>query len=206
MTFDVANEATGLTRSKRFKARTYDAHERLDREITAHAPFSSRERYVLFLMVQLQFHRDIAALYDDARLDALLPDLSGRRRLEQVEQDLADVGLSSIAGDEGITFRPGTPADIPTALGWLYVAEGSNLGAAFLLKSAEKLGFSERFGARHLAGAPEGRGLHWRTFTQALDMAELSLDEENRLFAGAEAAFGRVYALVQNEFGSRGAA
>ena len=33
--------------------------------------------------------------------------------------------------------------DIPTALGWLYVAEGSNLGAAFLIKEAEKLGLSE---------------------------------------------------------------
>jgi protein TonB len=57
-------------------------------------------------------------------------------------------------------------------MGWLYVAEGSNLGAAFLLKEAVKLNLSGSFGARHLAGAPEGRGLHWRTFTAALDSSQ----------------------------------
>lgn len=92
-------------------------------------------------------------------------------------------------------------SDLPTALGWLYVAEGSNLGAAFLLKEAAKLGLSEAFGARHLAAAPEGRGLQWRTFTAALDALELSDDEEGRVVAGAEAAFRRVRGLVKDAFG-----
>ncbi len=67
-------------------------------------------------------------------------------------------------------------------MGWLYVVEGSNLGAAFLLKDAAKLGLGEEFGARHLAGAPEGRGLHWRTFTAALDEIELTEEEERVSF------------------------
>ncbi|MDP1908319.1 MAG: biliverdin-producing heme oxygenase, partial [Hyphomicrobium sp.] len=81
--------------------------------------------------------------------------------------------------------------------GWLYVAEGSNLGAAFLLKEAEKLGLSDTSGARHLAGAPEGRGLHWRTFVAALDAVTLSAAEEQRAVAEAEAAFERVHALTE---------
>ena len=79
--------------------------------------------------------------------------------------------------------------DLPTALGWLYVAEGSNLGAAFLLKWAAALGLNETHGARHLAASPEGRARHWRSFTEALDGIELTQAEEGRVADGAREAF-----------------
>lgn len=189
-----------LSRSKRLKAATGDTHERLDRAIMASEPFSSRDRYVLFVKMQHGFHRDIDALYDDAELDALLPDLAGRRRLPLIERDLADLGMEALTFDASPAFAAGTSLDLATALGWLYVAEGSNLGAAFLLKDAQKLGFSETFGARHLAGAPEGRGLHWRTFTAALDAVPLSDEDEARVIAGAQSAFRRVHGLVRKVF------
>ncbi|MGE8943671.1 biliverdin-producing heme oxygenase [Leptospira interrogans] len=182
-------------RAKRLKAATTEAHERLDQRIMAAAPFASRDRYALFVQVQHQFHRDIDALYENAELDALLPDLAGRRRLPLIVNDLQDLGRDVPVPDVSPVF--GGKIDIPTALGWLYVAEGSNLGAAFLLKEAAKLDLSESFGARHLAGAPEGRGLHWRTFTAALDASQLSDDEEQRVIAGGTAAFVRVRELVE---------
>ncbi|MBM7329458.1 biliverdin-producing heme oxygenase, partial [Agrobacterium sp. S2] len=98
-------------------------------------------------------------------------------------------------------FTAETPFDLPEAMGWLYVVEGSNLGAAFLLKDAAKLGLDEEFGARHLAGAPEGRGLHWRTFTAALDEISLTVEEEERVVAGAEEAFRAVHAYAQQRMG-----
>jgi heme oxygenase len=188
-----------LARAKRLKAATHDTHERLDKSIMAGEPFGSRERYGLFVKVQHQFHRDIDALYVNPVFDRLLPDLAGRRRLGLIEQDLADLGIAAPAAGTVPAF--GADADIPAALGWLYVAEGSNLGAAFLLKAAEKLGLSETFGARHLAGAPEGRGLHWRTFTAALDALELDEVQEAAVIGGAEAAFRRVHGLVAEMFG-----
>jgi len=201
MSVDVLEKPGILPRSKRLKEVTSTTHDRLDKGIMMQEPFSSRERYGLFVKVQHQFHRDIDALYDDAELDALLPDLKGRRRFGQIEQDLADLGISAPVPDRDPAFRPGEAVDLPTALGWLYVAEGSNLGAAFLLKEALKLGLSEAFGARHLAGAPEGRGLHWRTFTAALDAVCLTDDQEARVIAGAQAAFDRVHGLVDETFG-----
>ena len=136
--------------------------------------------------MQHAFHREIDALYSDPALDRLLPDLAGRRRLGLIEQDLADLGAEPPAAEGTPAFPMGESADIPTALGWLYVAEGSNLGAAFLLKAAGGLGLSETFGARHLAAAPEGRGLHWKTFTAALDGQEVSEAEEARLSPGSK--------------------
>jgi heme oxygenase len=185
-------------RAKRLKAATNDTHDRLDHSIMDTAPFASRERYGLFVTVQHQFHQDIDAIYQSAALSRMLPDLTSRRRLGLIEQDLSDLGIVPAVGHANPEFRSDDDIDIPAALGWLYVSEGSNLGAAFLLKEAAKLGLSESFGARHLAAAPEGRGLHWKTFTAALDAAELTEPEEERAVAGARAAFARVQALVNS--------
>lgn len=181
------------SRTKRLKAATRQAHEELDGFIMSAKPFESRENFGKFVKTQHLFHSDLDAFFSNETLDALLPDLKGRRRLDFIAQDLQDLGLG----------QPETPAarfqandqdfDLPEALGWLYVVEGSNLGAAFLLKDAAKLGLDETFGARHLAGAPEGRGLHWRTFVAALDAVPLDQAEEDRAIAGAEAAFRAVH-------------
>ncbi|MFX6949703.1 biliverdin-producing heme oxygenase, partial [Acinetobacter baumannii] len=69
---------------------------------------------------------------------------------------------------------------MPEALGWLYVSEGSTLGAAFLLKEVkDKLGLSESFGARNLAAYPEGRAVVWRRFVSFLDAPGLSAQEQD---------------------------
>lgn len=193
MTADkLANEPSG--RWRRLKEATAQTHDRLDRRVMAAEPFASRDRYGLFLKVQHAFHRDIADLYARPELQRLFDDLATRPRLKAVRQDLGDLGLD-IGAEKGATAVG--DADVPTAIGWLYVAEGSNLGAAFLLKAAARLGLDETFGARHLAAAPEGRGLSWRKFTTALDAIALTEEEEERLFAGAREAFSRVHALVE---------
>jgi heme oxygenase len=190
---DVSNRAA------RLKETTHETHERLDKSIMAHRPFESQTRYGLFLQVQHQFHREIDALYSNPLLDKLLPNLAERRRFGLIEQDLADLGIAAPSSETTPIFANNAEADVPTALGWLYVAEGSNLGAAFLLKAAQGLGLSETFGARHLAAAPEGRGLHWKTFSAALNGVSLTGPEGQRVTAGAQAAFARVQRLV-NEF------
>ncbi|WP_156381966.1 MULTISPECIES: biliverdin-producing heme oxygenase [unclassified Aureimonas] len=181
-------------RSKRLKTTTSGTHLRLDERIMAARPFESRERYAAFAATQYLFHRDIDALYLDRSLQAIVPDLAGRRRLSSIAADLADLGFP--LPESAPYFAPASAPDLPTALGWLYVAEGSNLGAAFLLKFAAKLGLSEAFGARHLAGAPEGRARHWRQFTGALDAVNMTPSEEARLAKGAHQAFIRVHNLV----------
>lgn len=186
-------ERPAETRSQRLRRATHAMHEALDARMSGADLFSSRDRYALFLAMQRRFHRDIEALYRDEALIGLAPDLPERGKLALIDQDLADVGAAPPAHAP----LPVDPADAAAALGWLYVAEGSSLGAAFLLKEAQKLGLDETFGARHLAAHPEGRGLNWRRFTQALDSAELSSEEEARAEAAAVAAFARVVALAE---------
>lgn len=200
VTIDPPAGQADASRAKRLKARTRETHDRLDNRIMEAASFDSVEGYAHFAAVQHRFHRDIDALYDDKQLRALLPDLDTRRRLALIQADLADIGHGAVEPGEPPLFSGGT-VDVPTALGWLYVAEGSNLGAALLRKEATKLGLSDSFGARHLAPASEGPAMHWRIFTAALDAPTLTPEEERRVVAGAEAAFRRVQLYCDAQFG-----
>lgn len=196
-----AGQEKEASRTKRMKAATREAHEVLDKFITGAAPFASRENFGKFVQTQYLFHRDLDAFFYNEKLDGMLPDLLGRRRLDFIKQDLADLGLDVPAPSAEPRFTKGGAFDLPEAMGWLYVVEGSNLGAAFLLKDAAKLGLNEEFGARHLAGAPEGRGLHWRTFTAALDEIALTEEEEERAVAAASDAFRAVHAYAVEKLG-----
>lgn len=178
------------SRAKRLKQLTHEVHEILDRSIMAAASFDTLPGYVRFAEVQYRFHHDIAALYADPVLSALLPGLAERGRLALIEADLVDLG-QPLPQTAPPAFAPGA-IDVPTALGWLYVAEGSNMGAALLRKAAAKLGLSDTHGARHLAPAPEGPAAHWRAFTATLDAVTLFDIEEERAVAGAKAAFAQV--------------
>ena len=86
------------------------------------------------------------------------------------------------------------------ALGWLFVSEGSKLGAAFLIKRAVGLGLSETFGARHLAEPAGGRAEGWKSFVKTLDGLELSAQEEAELDKGAIDAFNRFTVLLEQAY------
>lgn len=179
--------------SKRLRAATTALHETLDARMSGADLFSSRERYGLFLAMQRRFHADIEPLYLAPALVALVLDLPERARRAAIDLDLADLGMAAPAAPA----YPVDPDDLPAALGWLYVSEGSSLGAAFLLKAAGAIGLDEGFGARHLAAHPDGRGLNWRRFAEALDAVALTEAERVRAEAAAVAAFTHVQALAE---------
>ncbi|MGE8287117.1 MAG: biliverdin-producing heme oxygenase [Stenotrophomonas sp.] len=184
-------------RSQRLKAATTNTHDSLDKRIMSEEIFSGRTQFARFVRVQYRFHRDIESLYALPALDALIPGLSDRRRLDQIARDLEDLcqGLPAaappaVAGD----------IDVPRALGWLYVAEGSNLGGTILFKMAAKIGLGAKFGASHLAAHPDGAARHWRQFTAALDAVPLTAEQEAQVVEGANAAFRTVRGYVEEEF------
>lgn len=184
-----------LPRSQRLKADTMATHDVLDKRIMASRPFDNPQNYARFLQAQYAFLRDVDALYAHAGLAALLPDLEQRRRYASIAADLRDLdaALPAHAAEPPL----GTQLDLATALGWLYVSEGSKLGAAILYKLAGKIGLDEQHGARHLAGHPDGRARHWREFTAVLDTAPLDAGGEERVIEGARAAFMRMHGHVE---------
>lgn len=175
-------------RSQRLNQLTHQPHSRLDALVKSHDPFASPERFARFVAAQYLFQYDLETLYNDPALVALIPDLPARCRLKQARLDLADLGLPVPEGDDAIRSRS---LGLGAALAWLFVSEGSKLGAAFLLKRMPALGLSDTFGARHLGEPEGGRAQGWKAFVATLDGVELDEHQEREAEAAAIAAFER---------------
>ncbi|WP_294281450.1 biliverdin-producing heme oxygenase [uncultured Sphingomonas sp.] len=184
----MAAPARPISRSQRLMQATRSAHDGLDNRIISAEPFQDRDHYVRLLEMQYRFHRGIEGLYSRSLPLPATLDLPARRRLDRVRQDLEDLGRSP-PENEGARPLHTARVDAATAIGWLWVAEGSTLGAASLLKRAAALGLDETFGARHLAGHPDGRAKAWKHFTAAIDALDLDQVDDALMLGGARDAF-----------------
>jgi heme oxygenase len=191
-----AESAVPAPRSQRLSRATHAPHEVLDCLVKAHAPFDSIKGFSRFVTAQYHFQAELAPLYNDPRLIARFAGLPDRCRAQQALADLADLGVKPPVP------VPGAPGGLSFAesLGWLFVSEGSKLGAAFLIKRAEALGLSAAYGARHLGEPQGGRAASWKAFIQALDGLALAGPEERLAEAGALAAFERFTVVLQAAF------
>src|SRR5476651_1484898 len=185
-------------RSQRLNQITTEPHTRLDQLVKAHAPFETQANFARFVVAQYLFQSELVSLYNDPELIAIVPDLAERCRAEAAKADLADLDTDVPAPVAGAVKNPTKAA----ALGWLFVSEGSKLGAAFLIKRAVGLGLSETFGARHLGEPAGGRAEGWKRFVKTLDGLELSAEEEAEAEKGAINAFMRFTVLLEQAYAS----
>lgn len=195
MTTANASERASL-RSQRLNQVTHAPHSELDALVKSHAPFDSRESFARFVVAQYLFQAELKPLYTDPELIALFPDLAARCRAEQARLDLADLDMPVPAAVPGALQAP----SLAQALGWIFVSEGSKLGAAFLIKRAEALQLSDSFGARHLGEPAGGRAEGWKQFTRTLDALQLSPEQDAAAEQAAVAAFERFTQLLKHAY------
>ncbi|MDD2050135.1 biliverdin-producing heme oxygenase [Pseudomonas putida] len=195
MTAATTTERASL-RSQRLNQLTHAPHTELDALVKSHAPFETRESFARFVVAQYLFQNELKALYTNPELIAIVPDLAERCRAEQAGLDLADLNTEIPADFAGAVHNP----SLGEAMGWIFVSEGSKLGAAFLIKRAVGLGLSDSFGARHLGEPAGGRAEGWKQFTRILDSLELSPEEEAKAEQGAVAAFERFTELLKHAY------
>ena len=186
-------------RSQRLNQITNEPHQKLDALVKAHKPFEEVANFARFVVAQYLFQSELKALYTDPALKEIVPDLPERCRAEQAKADLADLNTEIPAPVAGAVNSPSKAE----ALGWIFVSEGSKLGAAFLIKRAVGLGLSDTFGARHLGEPAGGRAEGWKSFIKTLDGLELSAEEEADLDKGAVAAFERFTVLLEHAYAAQ---
>ncbi|MGC6368946.1 biliverdin-producing heme oxygenase [Pseudomonas sp. K2I15] len=185
-------------RSQRLNQITNEPHTKLDALVKAHAPFETQANFARFVVAQYLFQSELVALYNDAELIKVIPDLAERCRAEAAKLDLGDLDTEVPAPVAGAVKNPSKAQ----ALGWLFVSEGSKLGAAFLIKRAVGLGLSETFGARHLGEPAGGRAEGWKSFTRTLDALDFTAEEEAEVEKGAVDAFVRFTVLLEQAYAS----
>jgi heme oxygenase len=187
-----------IRRSQRLNQITHAPHEQLDKAVKANAPFDTLASYCRFLSAQYLFQQELKALYTDPQLIALIADLPERCRADQARADLNDLDTPIPDTVAGAVDHP----PLAEALGWLFVSEGSKLGAAFLIKRAVALNLSETFGARHLGEPVGGRAEGWKRFIRILDDLPFSDEQEQQIDKGAVAAFERFNVLLEHAYTS----
>ncbi|MHC8328466.1 biliverdin-producing heme oxygenase [Pseudomonas sp. LB1P83] len=193
-TQDTAQRAA--LRSQRLNQITHEPHTKLDALVKAHAPFETQANFARFVVAQYLFQSELVALYNDAELTAIVADLPARCRAEAAKADLTDLDTEVPAPVAGSVKNPSKAE----ALGWLFVSEGSKLGAAFLIKRAVGLGLSETFGARHLGEPTGGRAEGWKSFVKTLDSLTFSAQEEAEIEQAAVDAFNRFTVLLEQAY------
>ena len=187
-----------IRRSQRLNQITHAPHEQLDKAVKANAPFETLASYSRFLTAQYLFQQELKALYTDPQLIELIADLPERCRAEQAKADLNDLDTPVPEPLSGAVDKPSQAE----ALGWLFVSEGSKLGAAFLIKRAVALNLSETFGARHLGEPAGGRADGWKRFIRILDDLPFNEEQERQIDKGAVAAFERFNVLLDHAYTS----
>lgn len=183
------------TFAERLKAETRQEHEAVDNLVMSMEPFNTPNNYIKFLKLQSVFHNIVDDIYADQNLNNQIPNLKAMARYQAVLQDLQDLNSEPYTYPHPLPQLSGAKA-----IGWLYCAEGSNLGAAFLLKHANKLDFHAEYGARHLAPHPDGREQHWREFVKYLNQLDLTEEEQNQAIEGAKEAFVYYQQILKQVF------
>ena len=189
-------------RSARLRALSHSLHDDLEQVVAGYAPFDSAASYGHFVQMQYLFQAELQHLYTDPALVALFPDLPERCRADAAKADLSDLGLPVPAPLAGGLKTPSRA----TALTWIRVSEGSKLGAAILIKRANTLGFTETFGARHLAEPEGGRAKGWKAFNAVFDALDFTPAEEAEADQAALDAFSRLHVLLQYTYAAEGQA
>jgi heme oxygenase (biliverdin-IX-beta and delta-forming) len=178
----------------RLKTETSSLHEYMHQLMEQAQVFKNVEHYTKFTLAQYYFQQNIEYLFRHPEVSALISDLDIRGRAQAALLDLFDLKVQP----ESLKLAT-QDVGFPEALGWIYVSEGSTLGAAFLFKQAQQhLGFSADFAARNLAAYPEGRAKVWKHFIAEIDQAELSKQQQDQVIEGARQAFDYFGLLLRN--------
>lgn len=189
------NAFVETTLHNKIKNKTGGEHERLRNLLIELDLFKNLEQYKKFTLAQYNFHCVVEDLFIEHDINELIPNIKCTERLITLRKDLEDLHIHP----EGVSIKNTIISNRYEALGWLYVSEGSTLGAAMILKGVKsEYGLSENFGARNLGEYPEGRAIYWANFTDGLNKLHLNLEEEKALINGVFSAFKTFGLMLEN--------
>lgn len=163
---------------------TSDVHERLHEA----APFRKIAEgaldiggYAALLRSIFRFH---AAVQPVLSGDPVTVPLNDGKRVEQLENDLLTLGSDGLGA--GPEWTPGDGGD--SALGCLYVVQGSTIGGRVIYRQLDYLFGTSSKGRTFFAGSPGDRQ-RWAAVRALLEQGMSSPERLSGMVAGAQATF-----------------
>jgi heme oxygenase len=116
----------------------------------------------------------------------VLPDYASRRNSSHIKNDIEALGAT--VTDLPLAEAPAIP-DTISALGALYVMEGSIMGGRIIVQMLEKAGITQ--GVSFFSGYGEATGRMWQGFTEVLNQYAPTTEDETKAIATANATFSK---------------
>jgi heme oxygenase len=166
------------------------------------SPGVTAHKYCCYLALM----KKIAEAYETQMLPLLPGIISGpapAASSQQIEMDLLHID-HALAHEIAIRdFEiPFHKLQVPFALGFMYVMEGSKLGGRVIFTHIHRsLGYTESSGAGYLAGYGADTSGHWKKFLLSLSRYAVENDCEEEVIEGAQFAFSSIHRyFVSNRF------
>jgi heme oxygenase len=169
---------------------TSAAHASLEQRVSVERVLESRDTYAAFLARMLGVFAPLEPVLEHALRSWPALELVGRRKTALLIDDLRALGVSgdTIAGLPrcSIPLRD----DEETALGTLYVLEGTTLGGKIIAREAEaRLALTPAHGASFHAAYGAAVGQRWRELVSVLETAVATGRDPDRMVTAAQDTF-----------------
>lgn len=179
----------------RLKEATRPRHEAVEARLGLLRLTSTRDGYLSALRRFHGLHRAAESAFARvAGWEGVGIDPEERRKTPLLEDDLARLGLTpaEIAALPPCSELPPI-VDLPTALGAMYVLEGSTLGGRYITKAVgAKLGLTPGDGCSYFASYGDRVGPMWKAFGAAVDAFAVDDAVRDAVERSADATFAAV--------------
>jgi heme oxygenase (biliverdin-IX-beta and delta-forming) len=167
-------------------------HEQIENTLPFFRPDFTRQEYVRTLVAFLGFFLPVeASLARVPGWESTGVDLESRMRTSLLRSDLRFFGLTDAAIDElPRCVELPQVRGIDSALGVIYVLEGSRLGGALIARQvAERFGLEEGRGAAFFSSEGRNVGREWRALADALRGSLVSSEAQANAVLAAQQTF-----------------
>ncbi len=182
--------------SQEIKAATKEAHQKLEKTVVLRLKdIRNYTDYAEVLKCFYAYFNAIERAIAPYIITSLLPDYPQRRNSSYIKQDIIALG-----GSVEELPSPKVPHihDEVTALGALYVLEGSIMGGPYIVEMLKKYGMDKGFSFFSGYGADTGR--MWGSFTEVLNKTVQQPEEELSIISTANETFSLFGDVFQQHY------
>jgi heme oxygenase len=174
--------------SERLKEETKVAHVKVEALIIPKIKaLDTYQSYKNLLYIFYGFFKPVEEQITVYLQEDVLPDINERRNAMLIQQDLAFIGEQK---PDVVCIELPLIKDAATALGAMYVLEGSTLGGIHLSKMiADKMSFTSPKGVAFFSGYRNKTATKWDFFKEQLNNYTESTEVENEVIRSANETF-----------------
>lgn len=152
------------------------------------SPAITANDYALYLGAM----RNVNAWWEETiypMVGAVIVDLDTRKKLTTLDDDLKNLKSFTTKPSHAPAFSPAPPSKLSTAIGFMYVLEGSSLGGMVIVKQLQQQSFLNQDTSHFLTVYGKNTGTYWKKFLREMCSFAIDNSAEDEIIDGAKDAF-----------------